>query len=1247
LYRDENNVLQFEEGFRSDLEKYHNDLLEGIQIPVVFADTLKDEVRPIEKVVAGKTRLFSTGPLHFLIFVRMYFLEFMNFVQKRCVECPISIGLNVTSREWHVLYKRLTSKSGSTVAGDFSNFDGLLPRDIGKLWVQLVNAWYNDGPVMARVRELLWEHFSNAFHIIFNIVYQVVDGNPSGQGATSHYNSGVLLLMILIVLTHDFGLSKEDFEIAIYGDDNVITTLLVGLRISHLAPHFKRRFNMMLTHFSKGNVDRDDDMSSIRYLGRAFEFTNGYMKAPLELQTVKEIMYWFKSKADKSVVTVSCAASFFRELSQFPKPVFTEYVKQFTAAASVAYPDFYHLMSRELRLYSTYEDEMYNSHAWRRSGLKKIMTETYCSDFVAYTKYGDIRCECDSTHQLKPETRLVVTDGELVAVRCESLTTWFNTVAGPVTAAHTQLARDRQFSVVVVPHVRAPVSGLSPRHTVVAVAKVRTESRAVGPMSDEKVADAGRNNDAITTRNDQYSSRNTNVMRDTQAVQLGGYQDASEATATAVNSDVLQEAYQESNVEVFNMNRSLERQYVIGTYTWSTSQAQSTAFTTIDFPGALINPNDYLSGKITDFYMFRAGVRLGVRVQASNFLYGKLLVGFMPDRTMNAKYAEAYTDVFNASGYNHIIVGAENSETSYLDIPFISNQRALAVPAIAGQEMGTVFVVVLNPLTNINGVVDTATVVITASFLDAEASLPYDSLDIGLTKVRTESKAEARLKSRTGVISSDNEIDVPAFAALKVLPFVRPFVDIYNTVSDAASAVSSVGAILGLNKPATISEPCRSQIVSVPGWAHGKGMSISNKFAMDPEAAISTAPVVGGVSVDEMDMKYVAGMPMLTNTQTINATTTSVHDLIVGRLGSEVPGTSGFSSTQIAYVDYIIQNFRYWSGSFKFKFYFCASNMHSARVVFYVTPIAPATNTDWQDCYHKIVDIQGSTTTEFTVPYCNAVAVNESALGVNTNELQFYVLMHVLSFSQPVPAVTTPIYLNVYKAAASDFRVGCLLEKAFTASASFFDPEPEFVNVRTESNPRKDFARVFEPIHPSVMGYVPTNLIYPEEYTSISDIVHRQMPYGLATSGTAYATYQRSANWGGAYMGLELWGQLYTFWRGGIRRQYLRKDTTPTVVTMKFSDSSNYVPGLDLANSNKQILEFEIPWYSQFLFESTSVNPPYALINTTVVCASSSSVLCGAAADDFRFHFLKPVPHGSLSIPSTTYGYGAIVTLFT
>jgi len=723
---------------------------------------------------------------------------------------------------------------------------------------------------------------------------------------------------------------------------------------------------------------------------------------------------------------------------------------------------------------------------------------------------------------------------------------------------------------------------------------------------------AGVNNSVFSTTNSELNDRALNVPETTQQEQLGVYQDATEVTHTQVNSEVYQGVYQTCNMEVFDMNKSMDRQYEVSSFVWKTDDGMVISYPDVTFPSALFSQN-YIATKASDFSLFRAGIRVGVRVQSSRFLFGKLLVYYVPDD----RYARegAFNDVYRPTGYPHVLVSASSSDTVYLDIPFISPKRFIDLTNYVEDEMGRVKFMVLNPLTNITGDSDNCRVVVTAQFIDAELALPRDTLSSSF--VVTTSKREAIAKSEAMSVASKYTSSVVSGGALAVRNFAKPFVSIFKRTASAVAAHTITGAVMSLDKPGSVAATTIVQETVVPRFANGRGLSVTNKATMDPEAMLSVVPDVGGVSQDEMSLSYVCGTPMLTSVYKIDDTT---PDTVVASTNPN-PNPGRFT-----YVDFVLQNFRYYSGSFKFKVYITASLMHSARLVFYLAQNVM----DWQDCYHRIVDVQGDTTTEFTIPYCQSEVLSD----IYSDNHYWNVYVHVMSYSQPTPGVATPIWINVYKSGADDLRFGRQLEMEF---------------VQTTSNPRADFTNVFEPLHPSMKAYVPDSVIYPEEFKSVRDIVHRDYPYGLtAGANNPGWVYFGDTSYTTTVIGKEIWGILYLFWRGSIRAKVIRRNNVlgvvyNTAIFAKDMDQNRMIPGLDLSFPNRPMMELEIPYYSDKLYKSTR-NGHMSAPNLGFACSSTDltnyvSMSCG---DDFSFHFLAPPFNGNLyqvTPAATTYGY--------
>jgi len=362
-YDFDTQTYNIDPSFRAIIEAYDAKLRNGEQIDIIMADCLKAELRPIEKVKQGKTRLFAVGPIHQTILMRMYCLPFFVNMHKTAVTGPSSVGLNVHSQEWTEFFIRMSRTNGSVLSGDYANYDGSVPAELSKLVCTYINEWFDDGPVNARVRELLFEHIYNPTRICGTKIYKVKNGTPSGMAGTAEENTMKQLAMVHTVLVHDFGISLEEYEFAGYGDDGLICTKKEGLRCSDLAPHLKRRFGMTYTHWSKEESDEHDTLLTVRYIGRKFEPEMGLMKAPLDVRTVEEIPYYTQMDAEDSLAITACADSFFRECFHHGKKFYDSHVESFKAKIDEKMPKLKSVIDKMAYPYHHYAVDMYyNEH---------------------------------------------------------------------------------------------------------------------------------------------------------------------------------------------------------------------------------------------------------------------------------------------------------------------------------------------------------------------------------------------------------------------------------------------------------------------------------------------------------------------------------------------------------------------------------------------------------------------------------------------------------------------------------------------------------------------------------------------------------------------------------------------------------------------------------------------------------------------------------------------------------------------
>jgi len=191
----------------------------------VFKDTLKvNETRPIDKVKAGKTRIFQVGPMDLVLLTRKYVGRFLELCHTTFIDGEISIGMNCESTDWDLAFKRMM-KFKHFINGDYSNYDSTLPFWICEMICDVINEWYDDCEENKRIRRALLIACFAGYHISEDIVHFFRQGNPSGCSLTSEFNCLANMILIRYAYLKAFGTLvsfHDDICAKFYGDDNLV-----------------------------------------------------------------------------------------------------------------------------------------------------------------------------------------------------------------------------------------------------------------------------------------------------------------------------------------------------------------------------------------------------------------------------------------------------------------------------------------------------------------------------------------------------------------------------------------------------------------------------------------------------------------------------------------------------------------------------------------------------------------------------------------------------------------------------------------------------------------------------------------------------------------------------------------------------------------------------------------------------------------------------------------------------------------
>nr|WPR16519.1 MAG: RNA-dependent RNA polymerase [Avian associated picorna-like virus 20] len=304
-------------------------LFQGIALPAIFCDTLKDERRELEKVRLGKTRVFNTGPVDFNLLVRKYFSGFCAHLMNNHLQSECCVGVNPHNGEWKQLYNRLDKKNGLWFGGDFSKYDKQLSYQLLEASLDIIQDFYKDDFYL--VRKGLWVSMFNAYHLCGKNVYRCRQGNPSGIPITVIINSLVnMILMRISFLGICNDLSLIDFNnkvsIATYGDDNLICcdSSLRNYNMRSVGEWFGK-FGVKYTSPDKNDINKEFlEREEITFLKRKFVKFKSEIYAPLPLNIIKEMMLWMRGDLDVDYAMSATWNSVLTELTHYPEVIYDE-----------------------------------------------------------------------------------------------------------------------------------------------------------------------------------------------------------------------------------------------------------------------------------------------------------------------------------------------------------------------------------------------------------------------------------------------------------------------------------------------------------------------------------------------------------------------------------------------------------------------------------------------------------------------------------------------------------------------------------------------------------------------------------------------------------------------------------------------------------------------------------------------------------------------------------------------------------
>lgn len=785
---------------------------------------------------------------------------------------------------------------------------------------------------------------------------------------------------------------------------------------------------------------------------------------------------------------------------------------------------------------------------------------------------------------------------------------------------------------------------------------------------------------------------------------------AVDSTATTTDASIMlhEKMLALNPYERQGLDKVLGRMNKIRFFNWSTADASGTLIATIKVPEDLFQPpqgtlkNEPLLGRLSGYRYFRSGVKLRVTVNCTAFNAGKLMFTWMPYHSTDAStYQYKSHTMYQASCNRPMILDVPASDTLEIDIPWVTPNVWLDLQRYADVALkpfwtsyiAAVQLWVLHPLQNVSASAPNPSkvnVTIEAAFTNAEVSgyMPLAYLSPVTVDAINQSFEEVN-KSARGVVAGVAQLKTHVQEALSTIPIVGGVL---------SETLGSVAGGFGFDKPTTVASTERVDLQLAPDMCFGEGLDNSNKLALLPTNRVATDPSIFSQKFDEMDIYRIARTPSLRfvgSLDTSSAAGSIIHTEMIDpmRVSPELSVNGPFASTFLAWITY---PFTFWSGSIKYFLQFTCPKMISAKLRISYTP-GELTSTSQLDFLggefaSRIIDIKGSTQTQFTVPFLSQYAAlpvkrflrKASETHSDFNTLGFW----TISVVNPIVAGTTAgkIDFAIWIAAGEDYRLykprditpnisNLAVSSSIATEDDEFEDLPLAVNQGSEMKSGASiwdfFGSHFEPLIPS--SYIlHDKLTCGENVSSLRTLMHRYTfvkAYNgnISTATTETVVFLGSQTATGTVLNNihAYFLHLFYYWRGSLRFKLINKSSgfgygkvvhtfgnTPVAIPEGLPNNAFF--GATLYNSAyKPSCEWEMPYYHMVPFVTvlppngtTTVPPKDDLLviprititrqqNTDagVATGGPSFDMYFAVGDDFSAGFLSAPPIITEDIP--------------
>lgn len=263
--------------------------LAGRKPETLYQTFLKDEIRPIEKVKAGKTRIIDVTPLDHVLAFRIVMGRFMaGFHQNHGFKLGSAVGCDPD-----VAWANYGFKLGGLKYQydfDYSNFDASHSESIFEVLKEFI--FTPDNGFDQRC-SLMIDSLVESVHCYEDKRITIRGGLPSGTAGTSVINTIINNIILHAAFYYTYSnFEWDDLQMLAYGDD-IVAASDHELDLDRIKD-FMARIGYKITPADKGETFTPKSMKDIQFLKRRFRKIAGIWAPVMEISNLQAMLSWYK-----------------------------------------------------------------------------------------------------------------------------------------------------------------------------------------------------------------------------------------------------------------------------------------------------------------------------------------------------------------------------------------------------------------------------------------------------------------------------------------------------------------------------------------------------------------------------------------------------------------------------------------------------------------------------------------------------------------------------------------------------------------------------------------------------------------------------------------------------------------------------------------------------------------------------------------------------------------------------------------